>query len=158
MKSSQSMVFEWFSEAISSSPLAQRRGCDETESTLPAGGLCKRTVPILAYILYMYCIYVRVCMTKKEKESARVRNCGVRGSTLAPSQCVQTQRLRARRGQKWHEEGGAITSSYLQHFHRQAVIQPWCHCVNVQAFNRIYTFASCAKKEKRKKKISGRVQ
>lgn len=114
------------------------------------GGSAK--VLLLAYILYMCCVHVCECMHVSQWEGARRRKtvcvfvckCSISGSTLAPSQCVQTLRLRTLRGHKWHE--AKITPSYLQHVRHHAVIHQCCHCVTFQAFKRIYNFGPCAKK------------
>lgn len=139
MKSSQSIVFEWFSEAISGSSLVQCRACYETKSTSPAGGLCKKNASLSFHLrpcpcTVYTCVWVHACVSMREGETERegecvfVCKCSISGSTLAPSQRVQTLRLRTLRGHKWHEAKNNIIifTAYLP-LSRNSPMLSLCH-------------------------------
>lgn len=154
MKCSQSIVFEWFSEAVSSSTLVQ---CNQEHFTC-LGAQQKKKVPLLACTLYMYSVQVCGCrlasLWQRDSRTEGELVCFfstnvVLAEALWPS--VSVSRLWG--SGLWgaiSDMRPKITSSYLQHIRHQVVIHRCCHCVTFQALNRIYNFEYCAKKKKRK--------
>lgn len=126
----------------------------KTKSTLPAGGALQKKSPYFSlYTVYVVDICACACAYERERKGECMCVCGCANVVLVEALWppVSASRLggsglggaRSDTGRKKTKK----TSPYLQHVRHQAVIQPCCHRVTLQAFNRIYTFCVMCKKK-----------